>query len=358
MRISFKTPTYQRFGNRLSYRLFRPLWEYHNRVPDPYGSWKRPAIASALARVNQGFYPDVLVSFGQPFISHLVGLELKRELSIPWLAHFSDPWVDNPFTIVNPFTRHLNYRLEQSVIDRADRVAFTSNETIEYVLRKYADIPRRKALVIPQSFEPLDDVGVKSVNPGPLIIRYLGSFYGPRSPKPLFAALQSITTSRPTFLNDVRFELIGVDAIGVAKHASDFNLPPGLVSSFGNVDHESSLRMMAESDGLLLIDAPSELSIFLPSKLIEYIGTGRPILGLTPPGTAASLIRQLGGLVADPRNMEEITLQVSSFIDLLRERRFKEITSQPWGSHEVRANYHAREIAARYDSVLADMLNP
>ena len=45
---------------------------------------------------------------------------------------------------------------------------------------------------------------------------------------------------------------------------------------------------------LLVIDAPADESLFLPSKLIDYLPARKPILGLTPArGASADLIRAL-----------------------------------------------------------------
>ena len=52
---------------------------------------------------------------------------------------------------------------------------------------------------------------------------------------------------------------------------------------------------------LLVIDAPADDSLFLPSKLIDYLPLGKPILGLTPlRGASADLIRRLGYPVVAP----------------------------------------------------------
>ncbi|GMA57920.1 hypothetical protein GCM10025858_24230 [Alicyclobacillus sacchari] len=67
--------------------------------------------------------------------------------------------------------------------------------------------------------------------------------------------------------------------------------------------------MMRQSDVLLLIDAPSAngRNPFLASKLIDYLGAGRRILGITDKqGTAANLLRQYGHIVVSPRDPDGI----------------------------------------------------
>ncbi|MDI6794866.1 MAG: hypothetical protein QME81_18700 [bacterium] len=65
---------------------------------------------------------------------------------------------------------------------------------------------------------------------------------------------------------------------------------------------------MVNSDLLMLIDAPDEKgSLFFPSKLADYIGSGKPILGMTPlNGASANILRKLGCPVVDPKDVEGI----------------------------------------------------
>ena len=60
---------------------------------------------------------------------------------------------------------------------------------------------------------------------------------------------------------------------------------------------------------LLVIDGSDDLSVFLPSKLIDYLGAGVPILGIAPPGASADLLTRLRARVVDPRKPEAVALR-------------------------------------------------
>ncbi|WP_208992980.1 hypothetical protein, partial [Roseibium sp. TrichSKD4] len=88
-----------------------------------------------LARKNEY---SALVTFAQPWVDHMLGLSVKKALpQLPWLAHFSDPWADNPFDTGNEAAHFTALRDEASVIHAADAVAFVSQETSNLVMRKY-----------------------------------------------------------------------------------------------------------------------------------------------------------------------------------------------------------------------------
>src|SRR5919202_1568394 len=79
------------------------------------------------------FARDAVVTFSQPTTDHLVGLELKKIWRAPWVAHFSDPWVDNPYYATDAATRDFNLAAERAVCEVADRLVFTSEETVDLV---------------------------------------------------------------------------------------------------------------------------------------------------------------------------------------------------------------------------------
>ena len=352
IRVPFAHHGLKKLVSRVAYRLDLPAID---KVPDHFRSW-RPAVITAVDSYcrAQNYVPDVLATFGFPMSDHLIGLDLKRRLGVPWVAHFSDPWVDNPFTRQDPLTRRLNLSLERRVFEAADRFVFTSEETLDLVMSKYPSSLRRKAHVIGHSYDAKQFPATRTTQKDRgLIIRYLGDLYTPRSPEPLFRAIAQML-DEPSFLkSDVRFEIIGktyqlnLDEMGLNA------LPEGIVTLQPSVKYLDSLALMTNSDGLLVIDAPADISVFLPSKLIDYVGAGRPIFGITPRGTAAELIGRLGGWVADPTDVPAIAASLKSFIAFLRERQDP---NDPWGDACVRREFTARTVSQKFECILEELI--
>ena len=341
--------------NRFSRRIQLPVW---SRTPDSLGSWKKPVLKTIDQFMGtQQFRPDVLVTFAFPLVDNIIGLELKRHFKLPWLAHFSDPWVDSPFRTDDPLTKALNARLEQNVIERADRLVFTSGETAELVMKKYRPALRAKVRIVPHAYEPDLFSGVPNSNGDRLVIRYLGDLYLSRTPKPLFRAIETLSATDPELLKRFRFEIVGdvhdlnLEQMGLSQ------LPEGLVVFRPRVDYCESLSMMTSASGLMVIDAPVAKhaeSVFLPSKLIEYVGADRPIIGLTPPGTASYLISRLGGWVADPGSAEQVADVVRQFLSYVWEHRDDLLAG--WGRSEVREEFEAKAVARKFHEVLMELV--
>jgi hypothetical protein len=312
-------------------------------VPDAFRPWARDA-----ARAARALKPQTVVTFGQPMSDHLAGLQLKRRPGVRWIAHFSDPWVANPFRTDGRLAHWANRRLESAVLRGADALVFTSEETVDVVLSGPRAGLRAKAHVLPHAIEPgaYPDVPVRSEG-DPLVIRHLGAFYGDRTAAPLLRALAALVEAEPRVLADVRVELWGSVATPVEETAEFAALPPGLVTVNGVAPYARSLELMRSADLLVVVDAPAELSVFLPSKLIDYLGARRPVLALTPPGTASSLVGELGGIVARPEDPGACADALRAAVAEARSNRGRD-----WGDPVILARYDAAAIASRMDELV------
>ena len=341
----------------LAHHLARRFVPFYARVPDEFRSWIPLAVTAIGAHLERtGFAPDVVVTFGEPMSDHLVGLRLKRQIGLRWIAHFSDPWIDNSFRHHEFLAQHVNARLESSVISEADRVIFTSEETLDLVMRKYPLKWRTKTIVLPHSFDPA--LYPRPVRPtGPLTVRYLGNFYGHRSPVPLFRALKILLSRQPKVLEETRFELVGSMPSRMRRHSALKGLPESLVRLRESVPYSDSLKLMAASDLLLVIDGPDDLSVFLPSKLIDYLGAQVPILGIVPPGAAAKLLARLDAPVIDPSNPEQIASALQLMLGQAAYQRHA-ASWLPWGKDSVASEFHVKNITAAFSRIIQETARP
>jgi glycosyltransferase involved in cell wall biosynthesis len=316
-------------------------------LPDSERPWADRLAKTALTHrlVAQG---DVLVTFGQPMSDHLAGLAIKRALDIPWIAHFSDPWSDNPYLSRNPVVPRRLRAMERRVVDAADRLLFTSQETVDLVMKKYSAPLRAKVGILPHAYDPQfqAEAALPARRDGNLVLRHLGNFYGRRNPLTLIQALVLLHKRQPAVLENVRIELIGRWVGRKRWSPADLTLPKHLLSFHQPIAYEESLRQMRSADALLIIDAPFERNVFFPSKLVDYLWARRPVLALTPPGTSADIVAACGGLVASPATPETIAAGLADMIVRLRARTI----GAP--SEEAIASYDARRVAAAFDETV------
>jgi glycosyltransferase involved in cell wall biosynthesis len=280
---------------------FGPL----GKLPDTYRFFNFLLFDRAKQMITENRY-EVMITWSQPHSSHLVGLKLKSSVktSPKWLAHFSDPWPSNPYFKVSKLIRRINGNLFTRVLNHADVVSVT-NEYVIMAEEGFSSFEnRRKVHVVPHSFMssmyPCED---KSEAGDKVIVRHIGSFYGLRRPDPIFSALAVLEANEPSIAKKLRVEFIGAKLDEKSqKDIQKLNFASIKVLPY--VSYRESLGLMQNADLLLLIDAPMEISPFLPSKLIDYIGSNVPVLAFTPPGPSADVVKELGGWVASPTETE------------------------------------------------------
>jgi len=282
-----------RIAHRLLYRLFEPRKR----------EWTYPALRY-LKGLDLSQY-DAVLTCSQPHCNHLIGMELKKVTGKPWIAYFSDPWTDNVYALFR--SRPLlefNLQLETDVIQKANRVFFTSPEICSLVMGKFPADLMSKCGILPHSFMPEwygGPVSRGKRNDGKLLILHTGHFYGPRSPMPLFRAIEE-AKSRYAIGEKLHFLFCG----GMKDEDEAYLEQKGLssmVTLVGTVPYLDSLAEMSRADYLLLVDAPVSgkgESVFLPSKLIDYFGSGKPVIGITTKeGASARVLRETGNVVCD-----------------------------------------------------------
>jgi len=289
-----------------------------SQVPDPQRRWAYSAGRELIARYDSSsLRPDAIITFGAPMSDHLSGLMYKRHTDVPWIAHLSDPWTDNPFRRDNIITRRLNLRMEKSVFEEADAVVFTSQETVNLVMKKYDRETRGKAFVLPHCYDADAYTGARPTGDGSYVIRLVGSLYAHRTPAPLFRAIERVAANEECLLHGVRIEIVGYIETRLKGMVQTYPASREIVSFRDSVPYNESLELMETAHCLLVIDAPADISVFFPSKLADYMGSGRYIFAITPRGTSEKIVRATGGSVADPSNDDEVYYK---FKDILERR--------------------------------------
>ena len=330
-----------------SHRFARRFPDLH-KTPDQY----RVLIPRAVrAACDYGLNDNgILVTWSTWNSAHLVGLRLKQKFpGLFWLAHFSDPWMGNPYNPLKGKTAKKNQDRQDAVFCAADRLVFTSENAITHAMRHTSEDIFSKSLAIPHPFDP-SLYGMNDVEPpqGPMIIRYVGHFYGERKPDGLFFALSLMQKREPDLLDSFQIEIIGRVSDASKHHPVLNSLPPQSIRFLDPVGYLDSLYLMKESDGLLVVDAPAQESIFLPSKLIDYVGAGRPILGLSPQGVTQNVLTQMGYPVAEPNDPEAIYAALKAFLELCRQRK------EPQKAEEIRLKYDVRTVRRQYNQCLLE----
>ena len=194
-----------------------------------------------------------IITFGAPMSTHIVGLKLKKRFNLKWIAVFYDPWVDNFFNKYNFFTYILNQRYERKTIQSSDATIFNSKSYLKLMQTKYTSFAKKFEYIPLSCYFQTNKENFDINKSKKIIIRYLGSFYYDRQPYCLFNALALIPIE---YLQMIQIELIGNFMFDIIDDVKKLRLDT-VVLVKNPVSYLESIKLMRESDVLLLIDAPS-----------------------------------------------------------------------------------------------------
>ena len=343
--------------------LFRALWRICPPLkhrPDEKRVWMPGALAAARRTLAEE-PADVLVSFAQPWTDHLIGLQLHRDTGLPWVAHFSDPWVDSPYLPASGWAHRVAQRFEQQVVAEATKLVFVNRQTLTRTMAKYPATWAARAHVVPQGFVRAALTSQRSASDPegpqgsarPLRLVYTGRFYdGIRTPETLLEALARLDRESP-LAGRLDMTFIGSGMAAYAQRAANLGLSE-IVRFPGRLSPQQARDQADFADVLVAIDAPSDgPSLFLPSKLIDYLPARKPILGITPSeGPSADLLRQLSYPIVDPRDVTGLLAAVSS---LLERHRDGTLAMSPQHDEVARA-YDIGETTREFDRILTEAM--
>jgi glycosyltransferase involved in cell wall biosynthesis len=301
-----------------------PPWDLPHRWK--YGPLTRMEeywVLDAASEARRTFWRDaeVLVTFAQPWRDHFVGLAFGRP-RLPWIAHFSDPWVDSLYYADSAGDhRDLDVSREAAIMHRCDLAVFTNQHAADLVMKKYSAAVQRKARVVPHAWDPdlapLVESRLDAAKaPRPFRIGYVGALLtGRRTADDVFAALAALH-SKLGLHGRLDFTIVGSGSgTGDARHAVERMGLQSLVSFQPQVAYLESLAAMRRSDVLLVLDAAAGTSVFLPSKLADYLMVERTMIGITPAhGASADLIRSCGFPVVAPGDVDAIATAIERLL--------------------------------------------
>ena len=247
-------------------------------IPDARFLWVKPSV-KYLKKYIQENNIDTIVTSGPPHSLHLIGLQLKQDLNIKWLADFRDPWTTIGYhksLKLSAYAEKKHKQLERQVLNTADTIIVTSKTT----KTEFQAITSKPIEVITNGYD-VEKVAKQSLDEK-FTLAHIGSFLSERNPRILWKVLKELVKENPDFKNDFQLKLIGAISQEVLDAISEFKLQD-YVLNLGYVSHQEALEHQRKSQVLLLIEINSEeTKSIIPGKLFEYLVSERPIIAIGP----------------------------------------------------------------------------
>lgn len=255
------------------------LWIRGNMfIPDARIFWVKPSI-KILQKYIQENNIETIITTGPPHSVHLIGLGLKKQNNIQWIADFRDPWTTIGYHKALKLSKKSAQKhkdLEKEVMNSCDQLIVTSPTT----KTEFEQITSKPIEVITNGYD-VENV-VKNLMDSKFTLAHIGSFLSERNPRILWKSLSELINENKDFANDFQLKLIGAVSKEVLETINEFRLED-YVNYLGYISHNEALKEQRSSQVLLLIEIDSEVTkCIIPGKLFEYMVSERPILSIGP----------------------------------------------------------------------------
>src|SRR5450432_1498546 len=254
-------------------------------------------ICLDLIRRHQTDSPVVVYTTFPPLGTLLAGLIIAGRSRVDWICDFRDPMSIGPSVkYYSAFSRFLARRLESRAFHTADAIIANTKAMAQEWLDVYP-LARHKLHVIFNGFDPEQQPRAREIPPRAWrLLIHAGDLYAGRTPTMILESLARLReTSAPA--RGVRILLqgsIGYDG-DLPKTMTEKAIRDGwLQVNDRSIPRAEALRLIEESDGLLLLQPQSAIQV--PGKLFDYVCVGRPILALVPRSSAVEEILKQAGV--------------------------------------------------------------
>jgi glycosyltransferase involved in cell wall biosynthesis len=246
-------------------------------VPDSQVMWYPFAVRAAL-RVAATERWDAVIGMSHPPTAILIAHTIAARLGIPYVADFRDAWTRYAGAPRRPPSlAAVELRLERQMLADAAAVVTVATHMVAHVLANVPESDPPPVHVIPNGYDEDDFQAAVPRDLPRFSVVHTGQIRRP--PGPLWDGLGRALRDRPELRGHVHFWQIGfVDAAAAGELAAP---PEGVtVHLVPPVPQRESIGFMLGAD-LLLVE---EFGPVMPSKTMQYLRAGRPILALLERG--------------------------------------------------------------------------
>ena len=256
-------------GNRLM------IWVRANIFfPDSRMFWIKKVANKATNYINKNNI-DCLITTAPPFSTHLIGLKVKKNTGIKWIADFRDPWSEFFQFKLLPllsFQKKKHNIYENKCLKSADTIITTSPS----LTKKYSLI-NSNSKTIYNGFNSF----IKGRKSKKFLIMYTGLMKSVQNPQNLWEVLREICLENESFFKDLSVRLIG-DFDEDIMEDINIKLMKSNVKFEKYLEKEHLDKEVCKASVLLLssvnIDSVNNI---IPGKLYYYFSVKRPILAFS-----------------------------------------------------------------------------
>lgn len=255
---------------------------------------------------------DVIITRSEPVSVHILSLYLKNKFpNKKFICSFSDIGFLSPYYGKTFFVkRQISKFVEKKVFEKSDLITHTN----KFVFKKYEQNnligDKNKNFVLENPLEIDNDITTYKIKTKNKVnLGYIGSFYGKRSPEPVFSYISKIDKNKKIHfyifggvrniyydksLGKIGNYLMKKELTAIRNMAIKYQVESQItITPFLN--QKELNKFISENVNVLInVDAPlNGENVFLSSKIVDYLKYNLPILNFSNKGASSEFLKQL-----------------------------------------------------------------
>lgn len=262
-------------------------------IPDARIGWYFTAVKAAN-RIIKSHNIDLILVTSPPHSLQLIGMKLKKKLSVPLISDFRDPWTDiHYYQNISrlKISQIVDSYLEKKVLNSCDKL-LTVSPALKRLFKSKVD--HLDSEVIYNGFDNEDFFKYENISDKKYFrISYIGNFLANQNINLLWTILHELINENTEFANKLKLHFTGKVNSDVKHSISEYDLLK--YTKFEKyVPHNLAIKRMREASVLLFIipQTPKNSGI-LTGKIFDYLGSKTPFLSIGPKGDAEKLLHQV-----------------------------------------------------------------
>lgn len=245
--------------------------------------WSRGAVEAGLA-LSRDWQPSVVVVSSPPHATQLAGARLGRQLGIPYICDFRDPWVFGEWDAAEAQLIDLwrGRWAERRTFAAAAKAVFNTPWAMRAAVAHDRSLESR-SLSIPNGYDARS--GVARPDSDLFRISFVGWLYDFMDPEPVLAACGRLRARVGP--GRLRVEFVGTDQAHLGRSLRSRAQAHGLADSFEHlprVSREEALKIQERSAVQIVFDTPGPLRV--PTKFYDSVQCYGDLLLIGRPASA------------------------------------------------------------------------
>jgi hypothetical protein len=309
-------------------------------LKDPLSNLIKDQVTHLLPTIFEKHKPELVYVSLPPFSMGQIGMSIAEKYKIPLITDMRDLWA---YWGSDPHQSYLHFllkkRLERKLFNRSSKVIGVTPQLSKIFTASHPQINTNKFVTIFNGFDKEVEIeNIPSYQKSVIKIGYTGSFYYNekaqevsdkvwykrsglkkfyyypkkenwlyRSPYFFLKALHQLFLDKPHLMDKIEFHFIGREPDWLKKMIAEFQLEKNYFP-YGFKSKQEVATIQNTFDVFL---CTSEKVIngdhyCLPSKIFDYVGIGKPLLGFMTEGIQKEFILKSNmGVVTNPDNIKE-----------------------------------------------------